>query len=174
MTDCGWLSDRIPAVARHGSEWTPEEVQHLNSCPACKDEWQLVQVAGRLGENAGISFDSPAIVSSVLSRLAHERKMSRARRRTWGFAGLVAAAGVAAAVWVGAMGESATPSSPGPVVAGRLMIPLPELENLQPAELDSVLQTMDEASVNGVTMDEPGLGNLNSDELQSVLDSWEG
>ncbi len=29
MTDCGWLSDRIPAVALGRTEWTPQEVKHL-------------------------------------------------------------------------------------------------------------------------------------------------
>jgi hypothetical protein len=131
-------------------------------------------VAGRLGESAGISFDSPAIASSVLRRLDREREAVRLRRRTWSLAGLLAAAGIAAAVWTGGMKDEATPVSPERVVAGRLTIPLPELESLQPAELDSVLRTMDEASTNGTSVDDPGLVDLNSDELQSVLDSWEG
>jgi hypothetical protein len=59
------------------------------------------------------------------------------------------------------------------VVAG-LRIPLPELDSLQPAELDSVLQTMEEPLVDGSTLDEPTLGDLDSTELQRVLDYWEG
>ena len=59
-------------------------------------------------------------------------------------------------------------------VAGRLTIPLPELDSLGPAELDSVLQTMDEPLVSGSSTDDPALGDLNNDELQRVLDSWEG
>ena len=45
---------------------------------------------------------------------------------------------------------------------------------LEPAELDSVLQTMDEPIVSGSTGDDPALGDLNNDELERVLDSWEG
>jgi hypothetical protein len=59
------------------------------------------------------------------------------------------------------------------VVAG-LRIPLPELESLQPVELDSVLQAMEEPLVEGSTLDEPSLGDLDSTELQSVLDYLEG
>jgi hypothetical protein len=41
---------------------------------------------------------------------------------------------------------------------------LPELDGLQPAELDSVLQTMDE----------PAPADSTLDELEGFLDSWEG
>jgi len=50
---------------------------------------------------------------------------------------------------------------------------LPELGSLHPAELDSVLQTMDEAAA-GSPSDDPELGDLNPEELERVLDSWEG
>lgn len=174
MTDCGWLSDRIPAVAVGRAQWTPEEVRHLNECRICQREWELIRVAGRLGDSVGLSSDSPAMASLVLHRLRREREVRR-RRRTWSFTGLAAAATIAAAVWTGAMERGTTPPpSPGPVVAAGLAIPLPELESLQAAELDSVLQTMDEPNVSEATVDEPGLGDLNSDELESVLDSWEG
>jgi hypothetical protein len=33
---------------------------------------------------------------------------------------------------------------------------------------------MDEPNVSGVPVDEPGLADLNFDELEAVLDSWEG
>lgn len=175
MTECGWLSDRIPAVSAGRAQWTPEEVQHLNLCRMCQQEWELIRVAGRLGNSAGVSFDAPAVTGAVLQRLERHREMRRGRRRAWGFSGLAAAAAIAAAVWTGGVDQgSMRPVPAGPVVAGRLAIPLPELESLQPAELDSVLQTMDEPNVSGAPVDEPGLGNLNSDELESVLDSWEG
>jgi hypothetical protein len=41
---------------------------------------------------------------------------------------------------------------------------LPELDSLQPAELDSVLQTMDEPVRTDSTLD----------DLEGFLDSWEG
>ena len=175
MTECGWLSDRIPAVAAGRAEWTPEEVQHLNGCSMCQQEWQLVQVAGRLGDHAAVSLDAPAIATSVLLRLQAAREAGRLRRRAWSFSGLAAAAAIAAAVWTGGIEGGATRSgATRPVVATGLAIPLPELESLQAAELDSVLQTMDESSISGAPVDEPGLSDLNPDELKNVLDSWEG
>jgi hypothetical protein len=55
-----------------------------------------------------------------------------------------------------------------------LRIPLPELDSLEPAELDSVLQTIDEGGVQGSTLDSPDLGELDNEELETVLDYWEG
>jgi hypothetical protein len=33
---------------------------------------------------------------------------------------------------------------------------------------------MDEPNVNGTPVEDPGLGDLNPEELESVLHSWEG
>ncbi len=171
MTECGWLSDRMPAVVVGRAQWTPEEVRHLNGCRACQEEWALVQVAGRLGDRAGVTFESSAMTSLVLQRLGREREAGRLRR-TWSFTALAAAAAIAAAVWTGGKTSLLPPS--GTVATGRLAIPLPELESLQASELDSVLLILDEPNVSGAPVDEPGLTDLNSDELESVLDSWEG
>jgi hypothetical protein len=82
---------------------------------------------------------------------------------------------VAAVVWTGSpQGGQLNTQPVATAVAGRLSIPLPELDSLEPAELDSVLQTMDEPPISGSTTDDPALGDLNNDELQRVLDSWEG
>jgi hypothetical protein len=62
----------------------------------------------------------------------------------------------------------------GSLAAGRLAIPLPELQSLESAELDSLLQTMDEPNAIRAAMEDPDLGDLSSEELESVLDSWEG
>lgn len=173
MTDCGWLSDRIPSVATGQTEWTPEELRHLNGCRMCQQEWELIRVAGRVGESAEVSFNLPAMASTVLQRLERERAAGR-RLRAWSFTGLAAAAAIAAAVWTGGVESGPIAPAPAPMVAAGVAIPLPELDNLQTAELDSVLQTMDEPSVSEPVVDEPGLGDLNSDELESVLHSWEG
>lgn len=175
MSDCEWLSDRMPAVALGRAAWTADEIRHLNECGSCRQEWDVVQSASRLGEDAGLSLDSVRIAAGVLRRLERAREDGRLRRRAWSFGGLAAAAAVAAAIWTG--GPQSGPSKVPPVgttVAGRLSIPLPELEGLEPAELDSVLQTMDEPTVTGSTGDDPALGDLNDDELESVLDTWEG
>jgi hypothetical protein len=175
MSDCELVSDRMPLVALDQAEWTPDETRHLNECGPCRQEWELVQLASRLGKDAGLALDPAATAAGVLRRLDRDREAGRLRRRSWSFAGLAAAAAVAAAVWTGSPqgGESRT-QPVATAVAGRLSIPLPELDSLEPAELDSVLQTMDEPPVSGSTADDPALGDLNNDELERVLDSWEG
>jgi hypothetical protein len=174
MSDCERLSDRMPAVALGQGRWTSDEIRHLSECGSCRREWELVQQASRLGEEAGLSLNPAALATGVLRRLDHERKAGRLRRRAWSFAGLAAAAAVVAAIWIGGLRSGPSKVQPvGTAVAGRLSIPLPELESLEPAELDSVLQTMDEPVVNG-SGDDPALGDLNTDELERVLNSWEG
>lgn len=175
MSDCEWLSDRMPVMALGQAGWTPDEIRHLNECESCRREWELVQLASRLGEDAGLSLDPAAIAAGVLRRLDSERKDGRLRRRAWSFAGLAAAAAVVAAIWTGGLQGGPSKVQPvGTAVAGRLSIPFPELESLEPAELDSVLQTMDEPTINGSAGDDPALGDLNNDELERVLNSWEG
>ena len=173
MNDCGWLSDRMPAVALGKGEWTPEEIRHLSECRMCQDEWELVHAASRLGEGIGSVVDPTLTADAVLRRLARERREAGPRRRAWTFAGLAAAATIAVAVWTGGPTTQHALQPPvGSVVANRLSIPLPELEGLQPAELDTVLQTMDEPA-DGSTLDAPGPGDPQNDELDLVLDSWE-
>ncbi|MGH7507954.1 MAG: hypothetical protein ACREMZ_00605 [Gemmatimonadales bacterium] len=174
MSDCTWLSDRIPAVVLGRTGWTPEEVRHLSQCESCRREWELVRATSRLGESMDLPGDVAATAEAVLHRLRHQQDRGNRVARVIMMAG-VAAAAIVAAVWLG-VGDR-MPTSPSPVtpsVAGRLEIPLPELESLQPAELDSVLETMDEPPAAGFTIGDPGLPDLDSDELQRVLDSWEG
>ncbi|MEP7228535.1 MAG: hypothetical protein ABI785_14315 [Gemmatimonadales bacterium] len=174
MSDCEWLSDRMPVVARGRAEWTPDETRHLGECMSCQREWELVQLATTLGKDVGLTLDPAAIAGRVLRRLQQAREVRRLRRRAWSFAGLAAAAALIAAIWTGGMqGGTSKPPTLGTAVAGRLTIPLPELESLEPAELDSVLQTMDEPGA-GSTADDPALGDLNNDELERVLNTWEG
>ncbi|HJX88345.1 MAG TPA: hypothetical protein VJ277_12345, partial [Gemmatimonadales bacterium] len=54
------------------------------------------------------------------------------------------------------------------------LVPLPELELLDPGELDSLLQRMEVPSAGSSTLDAPGLGDLEDTELEQVLDTWEG
>ena len=175
MSDCEWLSDRMPVIALGRAEWTPDEIRHLNECGSCRREWELVQLGSRLGQDAGLSLEPAAIAAGVLQRLDREREDGRLRCRAWSFAGLATAAAVVVAIWTGGLQGGRSKVQPvGTAVAGRLSIPLPELDSLEPAELDSVLQTMDEPMVSGSTADDPALGDLNNDELKRVLDSWEG
>lgn len=176
MTDCGWLSDRIPAVVLGRAEWTPQELQHLQECRACHREWGLVRAASRLGQDREAGVDTEAVATSVLRRLQQQPAAPPLPRRVWAMSGLAAAAAITIAIWSGQAGDQAgTTRQNGSLVAAELEIPLPELENLQAAELDSVLQAFDEPTNPRDPVDvEPELTDLNSDELERVLDTWEG
>ncbi len=177
MTDCGWLSDRIPAVVLGQAEWTPQELQHLQECRACQQEWEVVRAGNRLGQRLEAMIDTEAVSTSVLQRLRDEPGPTHIGRRTWvAVSGLAAAAAIAVAIWAGNVGTpDASTGQSGSLAAAQLEIPLPELENLQAAELDSVLQGMDEPNiVRDPGDEEPELSDLDTDELQRVLDTWEG
>jgi hypothetical protein len=176
MTDCGWLSDRIPAVVLGDAEWTPQEIQHLQECRACQQEWEVVRAASRLGRRREAEIDTEALATSVLQRLRDERPASHVRRRNWVVSGLAAAAAIIMAIWAGSGRDpAATSGQNGSLAATQLEIPLPELENLEAAELDTVLQAMDEPNnLRDPGEGEPELSDLNSDELERVLDTWEG
>jgi hypothetical protein len=176
MTDCGWLSDRIPAVVRGHAEWTPQEIQHLQECRACQQEWEVVRAASRLGQRREADIETEALATSVLQRLRHEGTASHVRRRNWVVSGLAAAAAIIMAIWAGSGRDpAATSRQNGSLAAAQLEIPLPELESLEAAELDTVLQAMDEPNnLRDPGDGEPELSELNSDELERVLDTWEG
>jgi hypothetical protein len=176
MTDCGWLSDRIPAVVLGRAEWTLEERQHLQECLACHQEWEVVLAASRLGQRPEVMIDAEAVSSSVLQRLRDEPQRTHIRRGTWAAGGLAAAAALIVAIWTGNLGHpDATTRQNGSPATAQLEISLPELESLQAAELDTVLQAMDEPNnLRDPGDEEPELSDLNSDELQQVLDTWEG
>jgi hypothetical protein len=170
MNDCVRLSDRMPLVALGRAQWTAEESRHLSGCRSCQEEWNLIGLAIRLGES-GPALDPSRVAQNVVKRLELE-PVVRIRKRAWGFAGLAAAATIAALVWTErpVIRPVLPPTSSA---VARLQIPLPELDSLPSAELDSVLKTMDESVGNGSAVD-PSLGDLDSTELQNVLDYWEG
>jgi hypothetical protein len=170
MTECSQLSDRMPLVALGRAQWTDEEARHLSGCRSCQEEWELIALTIRVGET-GPELQRTRVTGAVLRRLELER-VRRFRKRTWSFAGLAAAAALVGVVWTGRAPMRPALSPTGPSVA-RLQIPLPELDSLPPAELDSVLKTMDEPVGNGSATD-PGLEELDSSELQNVFDFWEG
>jgi hypothetical protein len=176
MTHCGWLSDRIPAVVLGRAEWTPQEMQHLQECRACQREWEVVRAASRHGEVRGARIDAEALATSVLRRLREEPAAPKLRRRAWAFGGLAAAAAIIIAVWTGQTADQgASTHGNGPLATAQLEIPLPELESLQAAELDSVLQALNEPNnLREPDAGEPELSDLDADELERVLDTWEG
>jgi hypothetical protein len=169
MSDCVRLSDRMPAVALGRSTWTVEESTHLSSCSSCQEEWALVRVAGRLGRDVAAAFASTGTASAVLQRLASNEE-TILRKRSWTFAALASAAAVAAVIWARPLAPN--PSKGVPAVAG-LPMPIPELEYLLPAELNAVLQTMDEPYLGG-SADDSAAGDSDYEDLEGGLDIWEG
>jgi hypothetical protein len=169
MSDCSRLSDRIPGVALGRSRWTNEEASHLADCASCQQEWDIVRVAARLGRGIGKDPD-PATSTVVLRRLA-QHTVTVQQRRSWGFAALSSAAAAAVIVWVGRDSNDTVPSAPAATVAS-LQIQLPELDNLLPAELNAVLQTMDEPYVGGSA--DSVAADSEDEELETGFDTWEG
>jgi hypothetical protein len=105
----------------------------------------------------------------VLLRLARDKDMAE-RRKSWGLAVLTGAAAAAAIILAGRTSRVPAPSAPAATVAS---IPLPELESLLPAELNAVLQTVDEPYVGGAA-DDSVAGDPDDEELESGFETWEG
>ena len=170
MTDCLWLADRMAEVALGRGEWTRTEREHLANCPSCRRGWELVRLTQSLGHAQLTRFESAEAGRTLLQRLEQSRKQRRGRRLV-GLAGLGLAASLAALLW-------SHPADPAPTtsasVATELAIPLPELDGLEPVELDSVLSSIDEPLAADSVVDSPELGGFDSEELETVLDIWEG
>lgn len=169
MNPCVRLSDRMPEVAMGRGRWTAEEATHLERCADCRAEWALVTAARRVAERAPEPTGLDALAEAVLGRLERERHADR-RYRRWGVR-LGMAAALAALAWAGVRELNRT-SPAGPAAPAE--IALPELETLETAELDSLLQTMDEAPAGWSALVEPTLGELDAEELEQVLGTWEG
>lgn len=169
MSDCSWLSDRMPSVALGRGEWTADELRHLSTCSSCQREWELLRATGRLGEVAAAEVDMASLTHAVLQRLGRSPAAQR-KRQGWGLAGLAAAAALAGILWTGRSGPPVPDAASAPIVA-RLQIPLPELEELQPAELDSVLRGMDQP---GPDIDTLETSDSRAIDDGTVYDYWEG
>jgi hypothetical protein len=173
MNDCERLSDRMPDVALHRAEWSPEEATHLAGCAGCAAEWQLVLAARALDEGAPTAADPATLSLAVQRRLAEDRLRRAATRRAWSFVGAAAAAAaILVAVMTGRDAGSA-PASQVAVQAGAL-VPLPELEGLESAQLDTLLQSLDHPSTGTSTLDASTLGEHEDGELEQVFATWEG
>jgi len=158
MSGCARLSDRMPEVVHGRSRWTPDEAAHLAGCADCRRELALVQATVAMGRKAPRLTDPASLAATVERRLA----------------GLAAAAALMIMVW-GRWPERPAPTATGSAGSpAQALVPLPELELLDPAELDSLLQRMEMPSAGSSTLDAPGLGDLEDTELEQVLDTWEG
>ena len=168
MSDCDRLSDRMPAVALGRGRWTREESAISRAAPTAGAEWELVRPGGAAGRGAARRLDRAGArrLRCCGADLAERRPRGRAAR--W-----VAAAAALAAAAVGRRRSRREPSRamPGraPVAAGR-RCRCAELEAARDrAELDSLLQSMDEPLAGWTMLESPGLGDLDEDELEQVL-----
>jgi hypothetical protein len=169
MTDCLRLAEWMPEVALGRREWSQDEREHLARCASCRREWEVVCLTQGLGKRELPRLDPERTARLLLLRLRRSR-IQRARR-IWGLTGLGLAASLAAILWSRA--PDPAPTTSGSLAAG-LEIPLPELEGLEPGELDSVLTSMDLPLAADAEVDSPELGDLDSVELETVLEIWEG
>jgi hypothetical protein len=176
MNDCERLSDRMPDVALHRTEWTPEEAAHLAGCADCRAEWRLVLAARALEASAPTVSDASALPAALQRRLAEDRALRTRVRLAWSFA---AAAAAAAAIVTAVVTErDGGPPAGARTVAGaealEALVPLPELEGLGTAQLDTLLQSLDRPFAGTSTLDASTLGEYENGELEQVFASWEG
>lgn len=165
MIHCQAMSDRMPEVAAGGRPWSEAESAHLADCLDCQQEWRLVQAAAALGDTAARAVVPDQVGRAVLGRL----KARRQWQRTGWVAGLAAAAAVLFLVWPGGH------NPPQPVVAPEaFVIPVAELDSLDTAQLETVLENLDAPLGNGHLGGGPPLGELNDVQLERVLHSLEG
>ena len=163
-------SDRFAAVSRGESRWTGPEAAHLDRCPECRLEWRLVSAARRLGraESAGIAPDR--VAGAVIERL--DREPAEAveparrwdRRVGWGVAA-AAAAVLALAVLIPGREPAATP--------GVTITVLHELDDLTPAELEAVLETIPPTADEALHVEAAPLGELSVPDLERMLRDME-
>ena len=173
MNDCERLSDRMPEVAFRRAEWTPKESAHLAGCADCLAEWELVLAARALDESAPTVADPSGLPAALQRRLAEDRALRARVRLAWSFA---AAAAAAAAILTAVVTQrdGAPPAGARTVAGAEALVPLPELEGLGTAQLDTLLQSLDRPFAGTSTLDASTLGEYEDGELEQVFDTWEG
>ena len=171
MSDCERLSDRMPDVALLRAAGSAEEAAHLASCADCRAEWDLVLAARRL-EASAPSVDPATIAAAVQHRLASERMADRRSRWGWALGGTAAAAALALVVARGP--ESRQAAAPAVAVAADPLVPLPELEGLDTAQLDTLLQALDGPLAGTSAHDSTTADDDVDAELEQILATWEG
>ncbi len=163
---CHDLSDRMPAVARGASAWTPVEATHLASCDDCRDEFEVVQAGSGLA--AGVTIDPDRLAEAVLQRLRTEPVVRRPSRRLW-LVGLAAAAVITLVLLPRGAPVSETAQSADLPYA----VHLPGLDGLSEEGLNEMLESLDPSWIDTPTIDAPSLEDLDPQELERVQRSWE-
>jgi hypothetical protein len=172
MSDCERLSDRMPEVAGQQAAWTAEEAAHLATCADCRAEWDLVLAARRL-ESSAPSVDPTAVAVAVQRRLATDRTASR--RNRWAWVTGAAAAAVAAIVLAISRGpQTQQEATPAVALETDPLVPLPELEGLETAQLDTLLQSLDGPLTGSEARDSTAADDDADSELEQILATWEG
>ena len=158
---------RFVAVSQGESRWTGSEVAHLDRCPVCRLEWRLVSAARRLGRLESAGIDPERVAGSVIERLAREpvQPARRWSRRV----GWVVAASAAAVLALGVLIPGREPSSPPSVT----ITVLHELDDLTPAELEAVLETIPPAADEALHVEAAPLGELSVPDLERMLRDME-
>ena len=166
---CDTLRDRMPDVAAGKDRWTPSEEDHLDHCSECDLEWRLVTGTVALGTDVAAGVDPEAMAARVLEQLRVEARVIHFRRRAWWIGGVAAAAVLA--LIVGPMVRQAPEAGPPPDQVWLV----PELDSLETNELILVLDGFEPARGEGTFGPEaPSFEDLESQELERVLQAWEG
>jgi hypothetical protein len=171
MSDCEHLSDRMPDVVLLRAAWSAEEAAHLASCADCRAEWDLVLATRRL-EASAPSVDPATIAAAVQHRLASERMAHRRSRWGWALGGTAAAAAAVALV-VARGPEPRQATAPAVAMAVDPLVPLPELEGLDTAQLDTLLHALDGPLAGSSAHDSTTVDDVDA-ELEQIIASWEG
>ena len=168
MTDQHLDSDRFPAVARGEASWTPAESAHLDGCAECRLEWKLVGAAGTLAGPGSAGIDAPRVAAAVLRRLISEP--ARPKRQWSRRAGLVLALGAAAVLAIAVLLPDTQPAPAPPAAATTV---LHELDDLTPAELEAVLETIPPPAEEALHVEAAPLGELSVPDLERMLRAME-
>lgn len=160
-------SDRFAAVSRGESRWTGAEAAHLDRCPECRLEWRMVSTARHLGRPESAGINPERVTGAVIERLAREpAQPARQWRRR---AGWVLAAGAAALLALAVLVPGPEPVSP----PGVTITLLHELDDLTPAELEAVLETIPPAADEALHVEAAPLGELSVPDLERMLRDME-
>jgi hypothetical protein len=161
-------SDRVAAVSRGESRWTGAESAHIDRCPECRLEWQLVRAAPGLGRPESAGIDAARAASIVLQRLVSEPP--EPARRWSRRAGWMLAAGAAAVL---ALAVLLPRGEPDPVSPEPAITVLHELDDLSPAELEAVLETIPPTADEALHVEAAPLGELSVPDLERMLRAME-
>jgi hypothetical protein len=159
-------------LVRHGADqWTPEDAAHLAGCGECQLEWELVAAGARLGSELAERFDTDRATRAVVARLT---TTARRRRRWIGAAWGVGLAAVASLVLLAWPGSKPAPQPDPVAVVDIPILPLAELDGVDPVVLDEILTTLDDGREDDATLEAPGFSDLAPSELERLLQTMEG